>query len=409
MDPAPAEFGSECESYYEAMGYDTLVPNPNFARLLNIRGEFEVKDSVVRIVPAGTFVFPQKEENYLSSFLDSVSMLNENAIFSEIDERNLGTKIRYIPTFRKCQDDYMTVSDYTDFLPDDYFDDADGENSSFLTRSGSIEPDFDSFAVYSNRRHTILGKLIENLIGTSKAETIYYNSKRRIKGSFYAYNYGVYGEIGVKGWTDKKQMIGWHKVKSDELRVGWRNVVIDIPMPSDLKEALKGGKANFYGPPKPVQINEFNVQTATILLPDQPASFWDKILAGGVKALVNFLKSHYDRDKLTEIEKAEAFVVMTPNKLKFVAKDGDVVKYDEKSYCHVFAREWMEFTVDWSNLEGVSLNGITPNNFDQIMSWVKMGIKLLKREHMTLKSGEVYICARLNDQWRGMKIIRKEN
>lgn len=42
-------------SYYEAFGYDELVPNENFAKLLNWKGEILVDDSLYRITPIGTF------------------------------------------------------------------------------------------------------------------------------------------------------------------------------------------------------------------------------------------------------------------------------------------------------------------------------------------------------------------
>ena len=40
---------------YELLGYDNLVPNLNFAKLLNIRGEIMVRDTIYKISPAGTF------------------------------------------------------------------------------------------------------------------------------------------------------------------------------------------------------------------------------------------------------------------------------------------------------------------------------------------------------------------
>ncbi len=35
-------------SYYEALGYDSLVPNLNFAKLLNIHGEMQVSQEIIR-------------------------------------------------------------------------------------------------------------------------------------------------------------------------------------------------------------------------------------------------------------------------------------------------------------------------------------------------------------------------
>ena len=48
-------FGSGL-SVYEAQGYDTLVPNIRFARLLNVKGELAVSDTVYRITFGELFI-----------------------------------------------------------------------------------------------------------------------------------------------------------------------------------------------------------------------------------------------------------------------------------------------------------------------------------------------------------------
>ena len=47
------------ESYYEALGYDTLVPNKAFAALLNPLGELQVNDTIYKINHNGTYFFPK--------------------------------------------------------------------------------------------------------------------------------------------------------------------------------------------------------------------------------------------------------------------------------------------------------------------------------------------------------------
>lgn len=48
------------ETFYEKMGYDTLVPNQNFARLINPNGEIIVKDTIYKITPNGTYFYIKK-------------------------------------------------------------------------------------------------------------------------------------------------------------------------------------------------------------------------------------------------------------------------------------------------------------------------------------------------------------
>lgn len=57
---SPATIGDV--TYYEALGYDSLVPNINLACLLNSKGEVEVGLNVIKIAPEGTYIFPKEYE-----------------------------------------------------------------------------------------------------------------------------------------------------------------------------------------------------------------------------------------------------------------------------------------------------------------------------------------------------------
>ena len=397
----------ESVSYYEALGYDSLVPNENFAKLLNIEGEMEVDNNILKITPKGTYIVPKEYEDDFRIYLSPED--KGRHMKTEIGENYymIDNKFKYIKTFTQNPKDYSLVSegDYTE-LPEDYFDNADTPPT--LTRATTTGPNFDSFSIFSADRKTIIGKFIQNLIGSTKSHTINYNNKRRIKGSFYFYNYGVYGEIGVKGWTDKKNLLNWSKTKSDELRVGWRNVIIDIPMPNDLKTALKGNLNAYFKNPEYLDMNGSKVYTASVILPEMDQTFWDKIIAQGTKAAIEFIKQRYDAKKAKDLEKVEAIIISTPTKIRFVAADDDIVKYDEKSYCHVFLNEYLDVSGGWSNTDGFFLYNINQSNASNFATYIKTIIKLLTRQHMTLISGEVYVCARLNSEWRGMKIRKEE-
>lgn len=47
MQPVSADVTQPRLTYYEALGYDSLVPNPKFAQLLNTRGEVEVGNEII--------------------------------------------------------------------------------------------------------------------------------------------------------------------------------------------------------------------------------------------------------------------------------------------------------------------------------------------------------------------------
>lgn len=391
-------------TYYEALGYDSLVPNVNFAKLLNINGEMQVRDDIVKITPKGTYIVSAEYENAFKQWLSA----NGNHAIARPGSVNMlnNGKIRFINTFGETKGDYSMISEgnYTDMPDDDTDDTSDAQNSSSLTRAAIPEPNFNDFTIFSADKKTVLGKLIHNIIGSTKAHTLNYNSKKRLKGSFYFYNYGVYSEIGVKGWTDKKNWIGWSKTANTELRVGWRNVVLDVPMTDDLKNAISG--KTFYMSPQIVNVGSKQVQAATLVADNLPPTLWENIAQKGAKAVIEFIKSRYDASKTKDIDKSQAFIIATPAELKFVAADEDVIKYNDKSYCHTFSEEFMNINIGWSNTDGFSVNNLNGNNIDNLGPIVKFLVDLFTQKHTTLVSGEVYVCAFLGNEWRGMKIIK---
>lgn len=60
---SPIPGNAEGSTYYESLGYDSLVPNINFAKLLNIQGEMEVKDRIVKFI---VDLFTQKHTTLVS-------------------------------------------------------------------------------------------------------------------------------------------------------------------------------------------------------------------------------------------------------------------------------------------------------------------------------------------------------
>ncbi len=67
----------------------------------------------------------------------------------------------------------------------------------------------------------------------------------------------------------------------------------------------------------------------------------------------------------------------------------------------------MQFTIGWSNTGGFFLGSINQNNYTQLGSWFNTIKDAMNQEKVTLVGGEVYVCARFGNDWRGMKIIKK--
>lgn len=83
-------------TYYEAFGYEDLVPNENFAKLLNWKGEILVDDSLYRITPIGTFctsdatpVGSQKIESLYQQILQKDSLAFNDSTFIKLTDNVL--------------------------------------------------------------------------------------------------------------------------------------------------------------------------------------------------------------------------------------------------------------------------------------------------------------------------------
>ena len=87
----------------------------------------------------------------------------------------MNEKVTLIKTFQEKDADYslLSMGNYID-LPDDFFGDDDDDSDTPLlasTRSSIPEPDFNGFQTFSADRKTLIGKLIQNIIGSTKACT----------------------------------------------------------------------------------------------------------------------------------------------------------------------------------------------------------------------------------------------
>lgn len=205
---------NEEETFYEKMGYDTLVPNQNLARLINPNGEIIVKDTIYRITPNGTYFFHKSKENEFSDIFqtDSIGKSVNGDLYALADG-----VFRY-DTFKRSEEkEEVELSD------DDEID-----NKSVTTRLGVPEPNYNTFPIFRAERHTFFGKLRESLFGRDKYYSIKLSKKRKVRGRFYAYNYVAYSEAGVTGMMEKKNFIGWSKTKADELRIEWKNALFTV-------------------------------------------------------------------------------------------------------------------------------------------------------------------------------------
>jgi hypothetical protein len=386
-------------SYYEELGFDTLVPNLNFAALLTPEGELEVGNEVIRITPAGTYKFSKEHEEEFYKFLE------ENPDFSIEDHIDYVFSPKSLKRAR--QEDFVIINDNITLY--DTF--SGGSSSSSSSSSSSTEPDFDSFKTFNADRKTVVGGLIQSVIGSKRDHTIEFNSKRRLRGCFYFYNYGVYSECGVTGETQKKNWIGWSGTECDELRVGWKNVKIEKSIDDYFAQTLKDLQDVVFYEPQLVRIDGKYVKVATLLVPPNykptvVGKLWREGVAPALKYVEGLYNDEYGSDFQKALKESEALIVASRTSLDFFTTR-DVIKYNVKKYTHVFDKSWMDFQIGWSNTKGFFMNNINSNNYQKKTTYLKAVYGAFNSDRGELTQGEVYVCGRFGNTWRGMKIVKK--
>jgi hypothetical protein len=376
------------ESLFEQPEYVELmrefVPNPVFAKLLNKDGEISVNDTIYKITPNGTYYFHKKNKE-----LFTLIFTKDTAVMG----RQIGDKIHQIVEGIYRYDTYYHKNkpESGEFI------------SPIITRNIGSEPDINSYPTFNANKTTVVGKIIQNLIGSTKDHTQYYTTtdNRRVRGSFYFYNYVVYAEIGVEGWTDKKNWIGWSKTEADQLRVGWSGVLLSTKIPDYYAQSLNNIQGLSQAPPQymPLPGTFYSINVKTLIIPNFDASAFTTAVNQGALQVFNFLRSKYLSSlPQSEWDQIKALEIVTRTHLYTYIKDESVTKYNEDYYCHVFKQqEKFGITLNGSTFTG----NIASTSVNLILSIVKTSSE---QAYPTLEKGSVYIAAKFGTEWQGMKI-----
>lgn len=367
------------ENYYEALGYDTLVPNKAFAALLNPLGELQVNDTIYKINHNGTYFFPKEKETQFRNVykMDSLGILVGDKLYK------LSDGIYRYKTFPD------SILEEEIDLPDDSWNTED-----ISTRASVSEPNYNSFPKFNADRHTWLGGIRQGLFGNDKYYNVKFNKKRRVRGRLYAYHYVVYSESGVTGMMQKKNFIRWTKTKADELRIGWKNIILVTKIDDPSLKGIPKQSIPIVGGITPAQIpsigkgNLLDLYVAEVEMKD--------ILNVVGEGLKIFLKRGNSAIGSGRKPTVHAVSLATRSQVYLIILDDVRKTYDEKSITHVFSSKFNIYvTINPEKL---------PSN---IISWAKAVSKTLSQNSFKMRGGEAIICGRLGNDWRGMKIVKE--
>lgn len=217
------------------------------------------------------------------------------------------------------------------------------------------------------------------------------NSKRRLKGNFYYYNYLFYSEIGVTAKFQKKNWIGWSGTRADEIAIGWDNIVIEfkVSFPQNPNIGLPAPVASKFEYGNIPYSNKTGYFCTILGMDINNGQFQNALKAGG-KAFLKWLKSQVQSDE--DINKLGGIIFPQNSTVAYYIIPNDARRVgDIESMTHVFDSNFhivITYNSKNSNLANLWKTGIGSHT-------------LLPKE---VKSGRVYGAARLGGAWAGVKI-----
>jgi hypothetical protein len=357
-------------TYYDIFDYEDFVPNQNFARLLNSRGEIQVKDSIYKITPYGTLSTSINNR----AELDIAAKQLENGIFDKNHTNNV--KFKY---------SYSTLKEDGTVTP--------------ITRTSIENIPYSSFPSYRSDSHTFVGKVLGGVFGDRSVKHHNFMKGYRIKGSLYDYDYGVYSEIGAFVASRKKRggffkkLNGWKGTRAEELTIIYRGIVLELD--------LKTPQINF--PKTPTIFNDNTrldiaglekavpcIDICGIEITDQQIM---KLGGQGLKQGLKMLNNMVNENINPNIRAVRFF---TPNKVYIVILDNQINEYNVEQVRKVFDSQ-VKFFISSSMISN-------PLSFKALTDFIS-GLRSLPIKRM--KAGQVILAGKINGTWGGMKISKK--
>lgn len=378
-------------SYYEAAGYDTLVPNRAFAALLNKRGEVQVGDTIYKISPHGTYIFHESE---YGNFLENYEIMEGRGSLGPAEDGKqrieVSSGIYSYPTFSQ-----------NSWKPQE--EDSYPQTPGYPIESDEGGPyhiagyDWGQSKVYSMSSGTWLGKLLESFFGCNSRHHAYFNDRSRLRAGLYDYDYIVYRECGATVKFQRRAAFVWFQMPADELFLGWKNVILrtsyKTPIPAELKNKTRllaadvSWKLPFVGS---------SGSTAYILGVEIPSAAISKIAGYTAKELYIFLKGKLG--STVNLSAQSCYNVFTDKEVYTIIPGWFKLKRNHDRFVKIFDKSW-----------AFSMPDI---NLLSLPSWESYAMKTLKslfgaKPSTSLVHAEVGAAGYADGVCRGMRFEKK--
>ena len=378
-------------TFYYACGYDTLVPDVRVARLLNVRGEIMVSDTVYKVSPKGTYYF---HKDLMSTFerqygefesMEGVELPNGSFQLAE--------GICRYPSFDGEESFYES---------DDEVVLEDGIDGS-LTKSSYIEYRFEDtidwsrYPRYNNDKHSFFGKIMQSLVGVNRSFHFYYSNKERFSPKFYYYNYLFFQSSGIEAKMERKKGLFWREEKAAEMFIGWKNIVYKMTISGSVPPAVKNTKPKAFSSTEVIPWTGGKGKASYVFGIDISDAFLYQLGKDLSNKSFSLLASQIKSATGHTVSDSKIIKIFTDSKVVFVLNDGGDYSSNVSSLNHPF------YCNKRFGFDGINLNSVPSEWYVWINSIVK-GTKATPS--VSLVSGEVRAACKYNGKVNAVSLYK---
>lgn len=376
---------NESLTYYDILGLEDFIPNENFARLLNSKGEIIVNDSIYRITPWGTLCGKVEHRELIDNAYEQLKSASIDITCNDYSN--------------KINDEVVLINSFnhTDYITEYYETET---NSQPQSRTATEQIPYNSFPRYSSESHTFVGKLTGKIFGDRSVKHHNFMPGYRVKGSLYDYDYGVYSEVGTFVAMRKKRrgvfkkINGWKGTNAQELSITYKGIVLE--MKTGLPDRIQiPQKATLIRENVKVDMSGTGRQLFCIDICGKEITDADvmKLAGTGLKTAMPILKKWLGREVNRQ---TQAVRILTQSKVYVVILDNQINSYNSDKLRKVFS-SGVKFYIS-SNIISNS------TSLKAVIDFMN-GLKSLPVKRM--KGGEVILAGKLENRWGGMIIKKK--
>lgn len=419
---------------------DEMVPDPNFAAVLNDNLEVRVGNQLIKITIAGTYSADAANRAALEY------MANDNSLDSAdyTPGRPIGDKLydmgngitRYDTFEADTTTSLKPLPDPDDPCPTCGPPGTGGGTgtpppSSSCGIAQPASPAFPSampagtycaFPSYLYGSHTFLGGVLQGLFGVNSSRENNFDSNHRIKVKLYSFNYLVYASIGLKAKFQEKSFGIWGKKDCPKIVLGWDAVVfeaqqaysaagpvvptfntsglasvfaksnetyqfINFRVPAEMISELSSSLVGRYGVPIP---------TPTVV-ENKLTNLASNQLASVTSSLWTYVTTTYAPGQLaSQNAVTKGFRMIFPDKVTTALSRWEQVSVNTGEVDLIF--DWNTAQLTYSNTVGGNVNFVNnvlvPTYTNQAKSY-------------EVKKASVYGAALYNGAWKGVRIIQE--